>query len=1795
MSKHRYVGGIISATQPTPSQSSASGVWTLDEAQYYQQSGQWPPGGGNDPYFQNTTLLLHGDGTNGAQNNTFVDSSANNFTITRTGNTTQGSFNPYVGPGNWSVFHPTTQTGWQTPANSASTIIGSAFNSTVTFTAEAWIYPLSRHSGGGAVLGYVVGQMQTTGASVDWSFGPDSNGNLALFWYNAGNQISKGTSIIPLNTWTHIALSVSNGTIRMFVNGVQETLTGLTTTSSSSTAVSYISSGGYVYAGTTWQGFNGYISNLRVVGKRAVYTAGFTPSTTPLIATTDTTLLVNNQNGFRDMSGAGWALTTTNAPQVSKFSPFTFYQTNPASYSGYFDGTGDYLSMAASPSTALGSGDFTVEYWAFYNTFASSPIGFDSRSSSGDITPSDYVTTGGNLVFYYNSANLLTSTNAAVLGRWNHIAWVRAGNVLTSYINGVASGSVLSGTNFGNSQPFRVAGNITAANFLNGSISNFRVVKGTAIYTANFTPSTAALTTTTTVSANQSNSVSFDGNGDYLTLPTGTSLQLNTQDFTIEAWVYPTARVTNSAYIISQSSYGVGTDFVFWITSTGILQFYMLSGGANNIVTSTGTVPLNAWTHVAIVRSGSLFRLYINGVNDGSLTGSQNITNTYTPATIANSTNNTGSVYFPGQISNLRVTRGVAVYTTNFTPATSALTATTTVSSSSTNSVSFDGSGDYLSVPSNAAFGFGTGDFTVEYWVYATSWASTPTIVDLRAAAGVSGFSDYYSAGGAPNMYWHNTTVLTSSLTVPVNTWTHVAYTRQSGAIKIFVNGALGASGASTSDLQASVPCRIGATFSPNNFLTGFVSNLRITKGQALYTAAFTPSTTPLTTTSQGATAANVSLLTCQDRLLEDNSLNYFPVTAAGVARPTSLNPFVSTNGIGGTSYSGLFNGSTDYLSLTNSNFTTLGDFTIEGWAYVNSAQSGSYAGIFSTRDSANSNGLSINILNTGFFDFGVFPGGSYTSKAVPFNQWFHVAMVRSGTGANNVKCFLNGVEVGSFTSTSSTSTLSGAAVIGRYYASGTNQYFLNGFVSNLRYVVGTALYSSNFSPSTTPLTAVVGTQLLTCQSTTFIDASGNSGTITANWSARTDEYNPFSGATTLLTAQSRLVQDNSAIPMVITANGDAKPTSMNPFVSTNGIGGTSYSGYFSGTNYLTLGSQTAFAFGTGDFTIEAWVYPLTVGATAQTIYDTMTQGDATGTGRIGFDFNTSLRFFTGAGTILISGGTMVAQTWQHVAVCRVSGLTRLFLNGVQVGSTYTDTNSYVIGTANRPIIGVNAYNASSNAFSGYISNLRSIKGQGLYTSAFSPSTTPLTTTSQGATAANVSLLTCQNTTFIDNSTNAFFITNTGTTLTDEFNPFSGATTLLTCQSTQFIDNSAIPLTITANGNATPKRANPFTDTVTGPAAYATTTYGGSAYFDGGGDYLTLTGSANLAFGSNNFTIEAWVYPITAADRMIYDGRPSGGTGAYPTLYLGANNQVYYYTAGANRIFGGTIQYYAWNHIALVRSSGTTRLYLNGALVGSYVDANVYLNGAARPIIGIDGNNLSTLNMLGYLSNLRVVNGTAVYTTPFVPPAAPVTAVSGTQLLVNGTNAGIFDNTTVNDLETVGSAQVSTSVVKYGTGSMYFNGLSSYLQSPASSLTVAFSTGDFTVELWVNFAANNATYNPFIRADNAGFDFGYDFSTSQIKYRNIIVTSWTPTIGTWYHVALTRASGSSRLFVDGTQLGSTATGDTQNYVASAFRVGGSSFSSSHVLNGYIDDVRVTQGYARYTANFTPPPAAFPNF
>ena len=109
----------------------------------------------------------------------------------------------------------------------------------------------------------------------------------------------------------------------------------------------------------------------------------------------------------------------------------------------------------------------------------------------------------------------------------------------------------------------------------------------------------------------------------------------------------------------------------------------------------------------------------------------------------------------------------------------------------------------------------------------------------------------------------------------------------------------------------------------------------------------------------------------------------------------------------------------------------------------------------------------------------------------------------------------------------------------------------------------------------------------------------------------------------------------------------------------------------------------------------------------------------------------------------------------------------------------------------------------------------------------------------------------------------------------------------------------------------------------------------------------------------------------------------------------------------------------------------------------------------------------TSLPFKGYISDARLVNGTCVYTGNFTPPAVPLTAISGTNLLLNFTNAGIYDSAMMNNAITVGAAQISTAQYKFGSSSISFNGTTSYLSNLNNSLNYAFGSGDFTIEFWL--------------------------------------------------------------------------------------------------------------------------------
>jgi hypothetical protein len=641
--------------------------------------------------------------------------------------------------------------------------------------------------------------------------------------------------------------------------------------------------------------------------------------------------------------------------------------------------------------------------------------------------------------------------------------------------------------------------------------------------------------------------------------------------------------------------------------------------------------------------------------------------------------------------------------------------------------------------------------------------------------------------------------------------------------------------------------------------------------------------------------------------------------------------------------------------------------------------------------------------------------------------------------------------------------------------------------------------------------------------------------------------------------AQNNTFLDSSTNNFTITRNGNTTQGTFTPY-------GSNWSNYFDGNgDYLSAASSTPLNCGTGDFTIECWVF-----ISSRTLNYPLIFGNNNGGYSAGAVALVNSNADSGASTdrfcvsifdsqnppLLVASSTNSTSTWYHLAVVRNGTSLVMYRNGTSVASATISSSLVVDWGKLGSRIGGGNWDGAQSYFNGYISNLRLVKGTAVYTSSFTPSTTPLTA------ITNTSLLTCADNRFIDDSTNNFTITKSGDVSVQRFSPFSPTT------------------------------------------AYSTSLIGGSAYLDGTGDYLTAP-STSGQLASGDFTVEAYIYPIartnlfptiwsnynsyTTGSLAIFAGHNSGTTTKYQVAINGASFPTIESTA--------TIVYNQWTHIAVVRSSGVITLYVNGVANGTYSISSA-LNGTNTTFIGTSGDELVNGCFNGYISNSRVVKGTAVYTSAFTPPTAPLTAITNTSLLLNYTNAGILDNAMMNNLETVGNAQISTSVKKYGTGSLAFDGTGDALYSNAQPN--AFNTGDFTLEFWIYFNAVNNSTTKFVYdmrnsgATSASFlaqetDNSWTFWNGAGTQISTGFTGSTFSATTWTHVAICRSSGVTKFFVNGTQTNSVA--DTSNYANSTIVVG-SRYNYANGLNAYIDDLRITKGVARYTANFTAPTTAF---
>ena len=170
--------------------------------------------------------------------------------------------------------------------------------------------------------------------------------------------------------------------------------------------------------------------------------------------------------------------------------------------------------------------------------------------------------------------------------------------------------------------------------------------------------------------------------------------------------------------------------------------------------------------------------------------------------------------------------------------------------------------------------------------------------------------------------------------------------------------------------------------------------------------------------------------------------------------------------------------------------------------------------------------------------------------------------------------------------------------------------------------------------------------------------------------------------------------------------------------------------------------------------------------------------------------------------------------------------------------------------------------------------------------------------------------------------------------------------------------------------------------------------YRGSVFFDGQNTRIEITASSDLALGTGDYTIEAWVrFSKIDTYQAIIDFRTNNG--AYPFIVRDTDGDLYYFVNGSRLIDNiPARENNVWHHIAVVRSSGTTNFYLNGVSEGNASDSTNYI---ADQNVDI-GASTNDNDFFGYISNLRITKE-ALYTSTFTPPFSELKVLTNTVLL----------------------------------------------------------------------------------------------------------------------------------------------------------------------------------------------------
>ena len=926
--------------------------------------------------------------------------------------------------------------------------------------------------------------------------------------------------------------------------------------------------------------------------------------------------------------------------------------------------------------------------------------------------------------------------------------------------------------------------------------------------------------------------------------------------------------------------------------------------------------------------------------------------------------------------------------------------------------------------------------------------------------------------------------------------------------------------------------------------------------------------------TSTGALVYGNSL---SNTKFTDNSTNSYPILYNGNPSQGSFNPYAKN-------WSVYFDGSS-YLLIPNSasygttrlNLSSNSNFTIEGWAYFNSVSSGMLIAHEYTiwRIGVSSGTLQYSLSSNGSNYAGI--ASSVSMGTVVVGRWYHFALVRNGS---TFTPYLNGI---AGTPTISSASLYGGTNEGLTIGMGdTNNYF-SGYLSNIRILKGTAAYTAPFTPSISPLPLVENTLLLTCVNSGFNELSTYNWSIIPKGKPAVKKFSPFS---------------NFGSYNAILVGG-----------STFFNGSTDYINVIS-TSTNVVPNWTYLHNGTTDYSIEGWIYPSSTASTmglvgTSDISNTAVSGMAlylTSGGVLSWAMMNGSASFP-LGTV---PNSVKPNSWNHVACTFASSskTTTIYINGFKLSTTATTTSSFVTTAASYPLTIGRSSVSTLNTYSGYLSNLRILKGiisDSVIASGINAGSTIEYLVVAGGGGAPGS----------GNGRGGgggggF---RTGTFITTQ----SGAIYTITVGSGGAAEGQGVDSSIVGGGLSLVSAGG-------GAAKYLTH---GSDGGSGGGASSNLS-AKNGGTGNTPPTVPAQGYnggSVTSgtgggggggaggAGANTNDAAGVGGPGALSNI----DGLGYYYAGGgggysnpgaAGGTGGGAGTNYASNTSGrnLPSSNGNGGINTGG---GGYTGGGGGNGGSGCVIVRYfgpqraTGGDIITTNISGYtvhtfLSTGVFVDNSTSYTIPLAPVVANSTA---TNLLLNFTNSVIVDASSNTDIYTDGDAGLASSVKKFNNMSMYFDGTTGTGLIVSTSSAVALGYANFTVEMWMYpLASYNSGNAPALldartTGDGAGLiRFGFNGTTltagPQIAWIENVTTLLTATVilNVWQHIAVVRNSGVLTMYNNGTTSSSIA---NSTDLIVPFKYIGKSYNNLS-WNGYMDDLRITNGIARYTTAFTPP-------